>query len=114
MTWNSQPADGTYRVRARVFDAAGNQLDSAIQTVTIDNINPTGAVTAPAAAANVRGSSDSVAANTSDGGSVGANAHLPLPAGAGTWTTIGAADASTPSPSPRTPPPSTTASTTSA
>ena len=42
VTWNSQPADGTYRVRARVFDAAGNQLDSAIQTVTIDNTNPTG------------------------------------------------------------------------
>ena len=50
VTWNSQPADGTYRVLARVFDAAGNQLDSAIQTVTIDNTNPTGSVTAPAAA----------------------------------------------------------------
>ena len=97
VTWNSQPADGTYRVRARVFDAAGNQLDSAIQTVTIDNMNPTGAVTAPAAAANVRGSSVSVTSNSADGGSGVANALFQRsPAGAGTWTTIGAADTSTP------------------
>ncbi len=97
VTWNGQPADGTYRVRARVFDAAGNQLDSAIQTVTIDNTNPTGAVTAPAAAANVRGSSVSVTSNSADGGSGVANALFQRsPAGAGTWTTIGAADTSTP------------------
>ena len=97
VTWNGQPADGTYRVRARVFDAAGNQLDSAIQTVTIDNTNPTGAVTAPAAAANVRGASVSVTANSADGGSGVANALFQRsPAGAGTWTTIGAADTSSP------------------
>ena len=97
VTWNSQPADGTYRVLARVFDAAGNQLDSAIQTVTIDNTNPTGAVTAPAAAANVRGASVSVTSNSADGGSGVANALFQRsPAGAGTWTTIGAADTSSP------------------
>ena len=97
VTWNGQPADGTYRVRARVFDAAGNQLDSAIQTVTIDNTNPTGAVTAPAAAANVRGTSVAVTSNSADGGSGVANALFQRsPAGAGTWTTIGAADTSTP------------------
>ena len=97
VTWNGQPADGTYRVRARVFDAAGNQLDSAIQTVTIDNTNPTGAVTAPAAAANVRGASVSVTSNSADGGSGVANALFQRsPAGAGTWTTIGAADTSSP------------------
>ena len=97
VTWNGQPADGTYRVRARVFDAAGNQLDSAIQTITIDNTNPTGAVTAPAAGANVRGAAVSVTANSADGGSGIANALFQRsPAGAGTWTTIGAADTSTP------------------
>ena len=102
VTWNGQPADGTYRVRARVFDAAGNQLDSAIQTVTIDNTNPTGAVTAPAAAANVRGASVSVTSNSADpavGGSASGVANALFqrsPAGAGTWTTIGAADTSSP------------------
>jgi Bacterial Ig-like domain/Chitobiase/beta-hexosaminidase C-terminal domain len=40
VTWNSQPADGVYRVLARVFDNAGNTRDSAVQTVTVDNTAP--------------------------------------------------------------------------
>ena len=37
VTWSSQPADGDYQVLVRVADRAGNTLDSAKQTVTVDN-----------------------------------------------------------------------------
>ena len=40
VTWSSQPTDGVYRVAARATDAAGNTLNSAPQTVTIDNTAP--------------------------------------------------------------------------
>jgi hypothetical protein len=40
LTWNSQPADGTYQVLARATDNAGNTTDSAKQTITIDNSAP--------------------------------------------------------------------------
>ncbi len=36
-SWADQPPDGNYAVAARAFDAAGNSLDSATQTVTIEN-----------------------------------------------------------------------------
>jgi hypothetical protein len=44
-TWTSQPADGVYQVLARVSDAAGNTLDSAKRTVTIDNSAPNTSIT---------------------------------------------------------------------
>jgi hypothetical protein len=44
-TWSSQPADGTYQLLARVNDAAGNTLDSAKRTVTIDNTAPNTTIT---------------------------------------------------------------------
>ena len=37
VAWNSQPADGTYTVAARVADAAGNTLTSASRAVTVTN-----------------------------------------------------------------------------
>ena len=40
VAWSAQPADGVYQVLARAQDAAGNTLDSAKQTVTIDNTAP--------------------------------------------------------------------------
>ena len=40
VTWTAQPADGTYQLVARAVDAAGNTLDSAKRTVTIDNTAP--------------------------------------------------------------------------
>jgi len=46
VTWSSQPADGTYQLLARVFDVAGNSLDSAKRTVTIDNTPPNTTITA--------------------------------------------------------------------
>jgi hypothetical protein len=39
--WSHQPADGTYQVRARMLDAAGNATTSASQTVRVDNTPPT-------------------------------------------------------------------------
>jgi hypothetical protein len=39
-SWTSQPADGSYQLLARVFDAAGNSRDSAKQTVVVDNTAP--------------------------------------------------------------------------
>jgi hypothetical protein len=36
-TWDDQPPDGNYAVIARVYDAAGNTLDSSPQSITIDN-----------------------------------------------------------------------------
>lgn len=41
VTWTGQPADGTYRMLVRARDAAGNSLDSAVQSVTVDNAAPT-------------------------------------------------------------------------
>ena len=84
-------ADGLYDLRVFTTDAAGNaEAAPATIQVRIDNTLPTGAVTAPAAGANVRGTS---------------RAHQQLrrrrlgrrrpsqfqrsPAGAGTWTNQG-------------------------
>jgi len=54
VTWNSQPADGTYRVQAKISDVAGNTttVPSTPMTVTIDNSAPTGTMTAKAYARN--------------------------------------------------------------
>jgi hypothetical protein len=41
VVWSHQPADGTYQVRARVLDRAGNATTSAPQTVRVDNTPPT-------------------------------------------------------------------------
>ncbi len=46
--WTSQPPDGLYQVMARAVDAAGNTLDSAAQTVTIENAPTTTIDTGPA------------------------------------------------------------------
>jgi hypothetical protein len=82
------PANGSYQVLARVFDAAGNSRDSSKQTVTIDTTAPTGSLTAPAANANLRGSV-TVSSNSADVGSAVASAAFQRsPALLDTWTTI--------------------------
>ena len=107
---DTTPAGGPYasttfagrRVRRRraptrspVADAAGNTATSAF-TFTADMTAPTGAVTAPAAAANVRGSV-AVTSNSADAGSgVNSAQFQTSPAGAGTWSNLGAADTVTP------------------
>jgi Bacterial Ig-like domain/Chitobiase/beta-hexosaminidase C-terminal domain len=40
LAWHGQPADGTYRVRARMLDRAGNASASDPRTVRIDNTPP--------------------------------------------------------------------------
>jgi hypothetical protein len=49
LAWNSQPADGTYTIAAKVTDAAGNTATSTPQTIVIDNTAPAGSITNPAA-----------------------------------------------------------------
>ncbi len=89
VTWNSQPADGDYQVLARVTDAAGLTLDSTKQTVTIDNTNPTGSLTAPANGAQVSGTV-AVSSDSADSGSgVASAAFERRPSGGGSWTAIG-------------------------
>ena len=88
VTWNSQPADGDYQVLARATDAAGNTLDSAKQTIKVDNSDPTGSLTSPAGGASLSGTV-TVASNSADSvSSVAQVVFQRSPAGAGTWTTI--------------------------
>src|ERR671922_214618 len=90
-------SDGLYDLRVVTTDNAGNSVTSAaVANVRVDNTNPTGSVTAPAAGAVVRGTI-SVDSNSADGGSGVASAQFQRsPAGAGSWTNIGAADTSSP------------------
>ena len=90
-------ADGLYDLRVITTDNAGNTFTSALITnVRVDNTNPTGAVTAPAASANVRGARSRLL-ELLDGGSGVANAQFQRsPAGGGVWTNIGAADTTSP------------------
>ena len=88
VTWGSQPADGDYQVLVRVANRAGNTLDSAKQTVTVDNTDPTGSLTAPADGAQVSGTI-AVSSDSADSGSgVGSALFERRPAGGGAWTTI--------------------------
>jgi hypothetical protein len=64
ITWSGQPADGTYQVAARVVDTAGNTLDSAKRTVTIDNTAPNTTITSqPANPTNQTGATFAFSAN---------------------------------------------------
>ena len=95
VTWSGQPADGDVRVLVRVTDEAGNTLDSAAQTVLVDNTNPTGSLTAPADGAELSGTV-AVSSDSADSGSGVASAEFQRrPAGGGAWTTI-ATDANAP------------------
>src|SRR5207344_1478112 len=66
VTWDTTAVtDGLYDLRVITTDNAGNTFTSTtITNVRVDNTNPTGAVTAPAATANVRGASVSVTSNS--------------------------------------------------
>ena len=68
-----------------------------VLTFTNDSTNPTGAITAPASSANVRGNSVTVSSNSATAAPASPRAQFQRsPAGAGTWTTIGAADTTSP------------------
>jgi hypothetical protein len=61
VTWNSQPADGSYKVVANALDVAGNAKLSNVVTTTVDNTAPTAVdvqATAGASGANTIGSGD--------------------------------------------------------
>ena len=75
-------ADGLYDLRVVTTDNAGNTFTSALVTnVRVDNTNPTGAVTAPAASANVRGAAVTVSSDSADAGSGVAQRAVPALAG---------------------------------
>src|SRR5581483_5644230 len=93
VTWNGQPADGSYIVVARVYDAAGNYTDSAPQTVTIDNTPPTATLDPlPSAVAN----SFELTGSASDAGSGVASLEYLYCSGAGCTpsTSIGSSTSS--------------------
>src|SRR5262249_47134761 len=75
-------------------NAGGSTTSATVANVRVDNTAPTGSVTAPPAAANVR-ATVTVSSNSTDAGSGVASAVFQRsPAGAGTWTTIGTATGS--------------------
>jgi hypothetical protein len=66
-------------------------------TFTADATAPTGSVTAPVAAANVRGSAVAVTSSSADAGSGVASAQFQVSvAGAGAWSNLGVADTASP------------------
>ena len=77
-TWTNQAAswdttaqaDGQYDLRVVTTDNAGNTFTSATITVRVDNTNPTGSITAPADAANVR-NTVALTSNSADAGGSG-------------------------------------------
>jgi large repetitive protein len=79
-------------------DNSGNTSNATGLTFSNDSTNPTGTVTAPAASANVSGTTVAVSSSdAADGGSGLASVQFQRsPAGAGTWTNIGAADTTAP------------------
>lgn len=48
VTWNGQPADGSYKVVANALDAAGNAKLSNVVTTTVDNTAPAPTIISPA------------------------------------------------------------------
>jgi len=86
----SELVDGAYTVIASQTDAAANLGESAPQAFMVDTTDPTGAITAPAAAAVVGGLT-AVSSDSADAGSgVQQVVFERSPAGTGTWTTIDA------------------------
>ena len=83
------PSDGPRLLRVRATDNAGKQTTELV-LITIDRIRPSGSLTAPAAAANLRGAAVALAATAADTapGSVNTVTFQRSPAGAGTWTDV--------------------------
>jgi hypothetical protein len=64
-TWDDQPPDGNYAVGARVYDAAGNYLDSAPGSITIDNAPDTSIDSGPSDPTNATNATFAFSANES-------------------------------------------------
>jgi hypothetical protein len=100
VTWTTTTSttDGLYDLRAITTDKSGNTFTAPVVTnLRVDNTAPTGAVTAPAASANVRGSAVSVTSSSADAGSGVATAQFQISnAGTASWSNLGAADTASP------------------
>ena len=83
------PSDGPRLLRVRATDNAGKQKTELV-LITIDRVRPSGSLTAPAAGANLRGSTVALSATASDTapGSVNTVTFQRSPAGAGTWSDV--------------------------
>jgi hypothetical protein len=79
-------ADGLYDLRVVTTDNAGNAFTSGVTTVRVDNTLPTGSVTSPAAAADVRGSITLTSDSADAGSGVDTVQFQRSPTGVGTWT----------------------------
>jgi hypothetical protein len=90
ITWDTTTATaGSHTLSAVATDNAGNTTTASNVVVTVDNLNPTGSLTAPLASANVRGNAVNLTASSADGGSGVASAKFQRsPAGGNTWTDI--------------------------
>ena len=97
LNWDTTSlSDGSFDLRAVTTDVAGNSFTSATRTVTVDNTNPTGSITAPAGSAIVTGSNVAVSSDSADPLSgVSTVAFQRSVAGANSWTTI-AGDSTSP------------------
>jgi hypothetical protein len=92
VAWSSQPADGTYRIAAKVTDNAGNSATSTPVTVVVDNSGPTGSVTSPTANSTVQGTATVASSNAADAGSGLASVQFQYTtSGGSSWTNIGSA-----------------------
>jgi fibronectin type 3 domain-containing protein len=88
--WNTGVLTGTFFVRAFAIDAAGNTLGTPTPgvTVTVDNSDPTGSLTAPAASALLQGSTNLLSATASDTGSGVSSVRFERSPDNSSWTTI--------------------------
>ena len=60
-------ADGSYRIKANLSDAAGNAATTASQVITVDATAPTIAITSPVAGDNIVNKSEAAAGFTISG-----------------------------------------------
>ena len=92
-SWNTAlQADGQYDVRVVTTDNAGNVFTSPAITIRVDNTDPTGSVTAPAAGAEIGVPPVTLTSDSADTGGSGVDTVVfeRSPAGANTWTATAA------------------------
>jgi hypothetical protein len=91
MTWDTTGLNGSYTIHAIATDGATHSRTSLDVTgVLVDNTAPAVSVTAPAPSSTVHGTTVSLTANASDGGSgVLSVVFEVLPPGSGSWTQVG-------------------------
>src|SRR5207244_2258133 len=88
--WNTtSAADGPATIQIVVTDMAGNSATSAVRNVTVDNVAPSGPITAPAGGATVGSTAVTLTSSVADGGSGVASVGYELrPTGGGAFSQI--------------------------